>query len=759
MSTPGHRASMTAPIARDRELQDAREQLAASREILAALGRDVVDPGAVIETVLEYAARLCGAAAAQLFLLDGDVFRLSWVAGETPEEYRRYLLEHPIARNRLSTVGRAAEDKRTHQIPDVLDDADYGRPDLQRLTGFRTLLSTPMILHDDVVGVLSMWRTDVAPFDDRERALLEEFAVQGAIVLHQADLMHTLETRGAELSDKVAQLEALREVDAAVGSSLDLDEVLERIVSNAVRLTNLGFGDITLRTDGGSILEYDETSDTFGVRGTFGSSPVQLEELRAITIDRETLVGRCAQADQPLAIPDLAMVERDPFLDLVFQDGWRSVLAVPMLRSDTIIGVLMIRRRGTGEFPPDVIDLLETFAGQSALAIVNARLFRELETKTRELEIASNHKSEFLASMSHELRTPLNAVIGFSEVLLERMFGELNDRQDEYLRDIWNSGRHLLELLNEILDLSKVEAGQMVLEPNTFSVSSALDYTLAMVRERASSHAINVTVDVADDVGTIEADELRFKQVLLNLLSNAVKFTPDGGSVSVHAYREETDLVVTVTDTGVGVPPEDQQRIFESFQQGRRGPAKEEGTGLGLTLSRRIVGLFGGRMWLDSTVGEGSTFGFSIPAMPSRAVEITTEGSDGFPVVVLVEDDRASLDLMSAYLDGLPIRVASATDGAQALELIRRVRPAAVVLDLKLPLVDGWQVLAELKAAADTAAIPVIIASVVDERHRGLALGADVYLLKPVSRDDLVDALRSVGAPVDPTGSSAGESS
>ena len=164
-------------------------------------------------------------------------------------------------------------------------------------------------------------------------------------------------------------------------------------------------------------------------------------------------------------------------------------------------------------------------------------------------------------------------------------------------------------------------------------------------------------------------------------------------------------------------------------------------------------------MWLDSTVGEGSTFGFSIPAMPSRAVEITTEGSDEFPVVVLVEDDRASLDLMSAYLDGLPIRVASATDGAQALELIRRVRPAAVVLDLKLPLVDGWQVLAELKAAADTAEIPVIIASVVDERHRGLALGADVYLLKPVSREDLVDALRSVGVPVEPTGSSAGESS
>ena len=731
----------------DRELHDAREQLAASREILAALGRDVSNPGAVLDTVLEYAARLCGAAAAQLFLRDGDVFRLSRVSGETPEDYRRYLVAHPIARNRLSTVGRAAEDMRTHQIPDVLADEDYGRLDLQRLTGFRTLLSTPMILQDEVVGVLAMWRTDVAPFDEGERQLLEEFAVQGAIVLRQVDLMRDLESRGAELSDKVEQLEALREVDEAVGSSLDLDEVLERIVTNAVRLTNLGFGDITLSTDGGSILEYDEATDSLHVRGKYGSSPSLWERLRDITIDRKSsLIGQTALADQPLEISDLASAERDEFLDTVFQDGWRSVLALPMIGGDVIIGVLVIRRRGTGNFPPDVIELLETFASQSAVAIVNARLYRELETQSRELSIASNHKSEFLASMSHELRTPLNAVIGFSEVLLERMFGEINERQEEYLRDIWNSGRHLLELLNEILDLSKVEAGQMVLEPSTFSVRSALEYTLAMVRERAASHAIKISVDFADEVGEIEADELRFKQVVLNLLSNAVKFTPDGGSVSVRAYREGTDLVVTVTDTGIGVPPEDQERIFDSFQQGGRGPAKEEGTGLGLTLSRRIVGLFGGRMWLESTVGVGSTFGFAIPAVSRPTDAITAHLQGEFPVVVLVDDDRASLDLMSAYLDHAPVQVVRATDGVSALELIRKVLPAAVVLEIKLPRLDGWHVLAELKAADDTAAIPVVIASVVDDRPHGQALGAAVQLLKPVSRDDLIDALRGVGA-------------
>ncbi len=362
----------------------------------------------------------------------------------------------------------------------MLKDADYGRLDLQRSTGFRTLLSTPMILQDEVVGVLSMWRTDVAPFDDRERELLEEFAVQGAIVLRQVDLMRALESRGAELANKVAQLEALREVDEAVGSSLDLDEVLERDrqqrrAADQSRLRR-HHAEHRRRIDPG-VRRVRPTRSTSAA--AVGSSP-RPAGAAAGHHDRPRIdPGGSSRARPPdrCEVPDLAHAELDPHLDILFRDGWRSVLAVPMLRGDKMIGVLVIRRRGTGKFPPDVIELLETFASQSALAIVNARLFRELETKTSELEIASHHKSEFLASMSHELRTPLNAVIGFSEVLLDRMFGEINERQDEYLRDIWNSGRHLLELLNEILDLSKVEAGQMVLEPSTFSVSSAFEYT------------------------------------------------------------------------------------------------------------------------------------------------------------------------------------------------------------------------------------------------------------------------------------------
>jgi signal transduction histidine kinase len=395
--------------------------------------------------------------------------------------------------------------------------------------------------------------------------------------------MRALENRQQELGHKVEQLEALGEISQAVSSSLDLDEVLDRIVTHAVLVSG---------TDGGSMLELSD--NRFYVRRAYGTSPELLERLRTTRIDIEgTLIGRAATHGRPLQVGELREAPADPYLRVLRDAGWRSMIAVPMLREGRIVGALVVSRKTPGMFSEEICELLQTFASQSAMALLNARLFRELEQKSAELETASRHKSEFLASMSHELRTPLNAVIGFSEVLLERMFGDLNARQEEYLRDIWDSGRHLLDLLNDILDLSKVEAGRMQLERSTFSVSEVLDSCLSQVRTRAEQKGVVLQREVAENVGYLDADELRFKQVLLNLLSNAVKFTPHDGTVTVRVTADADHVTVSVADTGIGVAAEDRERIFESFQQGGRAPAQQEGTGLGLTVvetDRRTAG-------------------------------------------------------------------------------------------------------------------------------------------------------------------------
>ena len=297
---------------------------------------------------------------------------------------------------------------------------------------------------------------------------------------------------------------------------------------------------------------------------------------------------------------------------ILIKHGYRSLLAVPLLRENHLLGGLVVNRKSAGEFSPEVIDLMKTFATQSALAIQNARLFREIEVKSRQLEIASQHKSEFLANMSHELRTPLNAIIGFSEVLSERLFGEMNDKQTEYVNDITESGRHLLLLINDILDLSKIEAGRMELDVAEFNVATAIGNTLALVRERAQRRGIALQCTVDENVA-IRADERKVKQVLLNLLSNALKFTPEGGAIDIVAVAHDDRIEIAVTDTGVGIAPEDQESVFEEFRQVGVASKKIEGTGLGLAISRKFIELHGGRIWVTSRVGAGSTFTFTLP--------------------------------------------------------------------------------------------------------------------------------------------------
>ena len=454
-------------------------------------------------------------------------------------------------------------------------------------------------------------RIEIRTGDELE-ALAEQFnSMTAQLQESYATLERKVEERTRELSEALEKLRALGEVGRAVSSTLDLETVLTTIVSRANQLSG---------TDAGAIYEYDEQAEEFYLRATQNLEQEFVELLRETPILKgEGVTGQMAETREPTQIPDILQEGayqsrlRDPLIRL----GYRALLAVPLLREDRIIGGLVVNRKIPGEFSPEVVELLRTFATQSALALQNARLFQEIEEKSRQLEVANRHKSEFLAHMSHELRTPLNAIIGFSEALVERMFGELNAKQDEYLKDIFASGRHLLSLINDILDLSKIEAGKMELELARFDLPAAIENALILVKGRAANHSIALGLEVDHRLREFVADERKLKQVLVNLLSNAVKFTPEGGRVEVRAASANRGVEISVSDTGIGIAAEDHELIFEEFRQvGSDYARKREGTGLGLSLTKRLVELHGGRIWVKSEVGKGSTFSFTLPERP-----------------------------------------------------------------------------------------------------------------------------------------------
>ncbi len=428
-----------------------------------------------------------------------------------------------------------------------------------------------------------------------------------------AGLERKVEERTREINEALRQQTATAEVLKAISrSTMDLDAVLQILMDNATRLCNAVNG-VMLRPDA------DGNFVPTVAHGYPEGSPV-LAELHRNPLRPGTgsATGRALLEKRTIHIEDVLAEAGYERHDTARLGAYRTLLAVPMLRGNEPIGVISMSRGAQVEpFTAKQLELVTTFADQAVIAIENVRLFNEIQDKSRQLEVAGKHKSEFLANMSHELRTPLNAIIGFSEVLIEKMFGELNAKQEDYLKDIYTSGKHLLSLINDILDLSKIEAGRMDLEPSGFDVPNALANALTLIRERATRHNIALDLQVDPQMGEIRADERKFKQILLNLLSNAVKFTPDGGRVELRAKKAGGTLEVCVHDTGIGIAPEDQQAVFEEFRQvGRHYTSKNEGTGLGLALTKRFVELHGGRLWLESEPGKGSTFTFTIPSEP-----------------------------------------------------------------------------------------------------------------------------------------------
>jgi len=427
---------------------------------------------------------------------------------------------------------------------------------------------------------------------------------------HSRTLEQKVEVRTRELARSVEELKALGEVSQVVSSTLDLETVLTSIVRHAVKLS---------KTDAGTIYELDEAERVFVPRINYGVSPEFIEALREsrLRVGDKTVIGQAAIKRAPDQVPDLVKVPDCP-LSYVQKPGFRALLAVPLLREDRLIGALIVRRKAAGEFPPPVVDLLQTFAAQSVLAIHNARLFHEIEEKGHELEIANKHKSEFLANMSHELRTPLNAILGYTELILDNIYGDVPEKIQEILERLEKNGRHLLSLINDVLDLSKIEAGRLTLSLNEYSMGEVIQTVITSVEALAAEKKLELKVMVPTDLTTGKGDEQRIAQVILNLLGNAIKFTEEG-EVRVEATVSNETFIVSVSDTGPGLSEADQKTIFEEFQQVDGSSTREKGgTGLGLSIAKRIVEMHGGRIWVESTHGKGSTFRFTLPVRAER---------------------------------------------------------------------------------------------------------------------------------------------
>jgi len=579
------------------ETNEALAQQRASGEVLSAISSSIADTKPVFDVILQSCERLFMGRSVGINLVGDDgLVRLGAYHGPGRVELERILAEG-------TGIGAAIRERRIVHFPDIEHDEGASERTRRacRAIGVKGVVFAPMLWEGKGIGVIFVGRDYAGPFSEKEIALLRTFADQAVIAIQNARLFN-------ETNEALDQQRASGEVLAAISSSIaDTAPVFEKILASCERLFAGKTGQINVVGDDGNIR----------LAAYHGAGLEEMTKHFPFPLDGTSGTGLAIERRAVLHYPD---IERETDVPWRARRGWtvqglRSVIVAPMLWEGRGVGSISVGRDVAGPFSDKDIALLRTFADQAAIAIQNARLFREIQQKSAQLEVANQHKSEFLANMSHELRTPLNAIIGFSEVLLERMFGELNEKQDDYLKDIHSSGKHLLTLINDILDLSKVEAGRMELEPSTFDLPSAIGNAMTLIRERAQRHGIALTVAVEPGIAEVVADERKLKQILLNLLTNAVKFTPDGGRIDVSARRDAAGILIAVRDTGIGIAPEDQDAVFDAFRQvGKHYTNKQEGTGLGLTLTRKFVELHGGRIWLESTPGKGSTFSFTIPA-------------------------------------------------------------------------------------------------------------------------------------------------
>jgi GAF domain-containing protein/CheY-like chemotaxis protein/HAMP domain-containing protein len=728
---------------RRRELTESLEQQTATSDVLQVISSSPGDLEPVFDAMLENAVRICHATFGGIYRIENDTVRLVATHKDVPAAYAQARRFEPFRPSPKHYFGRMIAARTVLHITDTAAEPGYleHRPEYVAavdLGGVRTFMAVPMLKENEPIGAFLLARQEIRPFTDKQIALVTSFANQAVIAIENTRLLMELRQRTDELGRSVGELRALGEVSQAVNSTLELETVLSTIVTKAVQLSN---------TEAGAIYVLDEHDREFHLRATYGMDRDLIDALsrRHIGFD-ETNVTVAVANREPIQVADLRDDPPSELNDLILRAGYRARLMAPLFRGADIVGLLVVRRRTPGAFPQNTVDLIKTFAAQSVLAIQNARLFHEIDEKSRELEVAGQHKSQFLANMSHELRTPLNAIIGYSEILQEEAADAGQNEIVPDLKKIEGAGRHLLGLINDILDLSKVEAGRMEVFLEDVELVPLLEEARALIVPLAEKNGNVLDLKLAEDIGTIHTDRTKLKQSLLNVLSNGSKFTENGRlTLAAERFADNTGRPMVrfaISDTGIGMTEEQLGRLFQAFSQADASTTKKYGgTGLGLAISRQFCQLLGGDITVTSRPGEGSTFTIILPTRsdgpaqikPADAPRIAAE-VNGVATVLIVDDDPAARELLTASLKGTGYRLVHASSGTEALALARTVRPDAITLDVMMPKPDGWDVLTALKADADLYDIPVIIVTMAPDRGIGLSLGAVDVLTKPVDR-------------------------
>ena len=597
---------------RTRDLQESLEYQTATSDVLKVISRSGAELEPVLDTLVETAARICRAESGFIFRLHDGLCRMVASFG-IPVEYKDFQARNPIAPGRGTLAGRTALERRAVHIEDAAVDPEYTRAEAVQLGRQRTMLGVPLVREDALIGVITLARSRVEPFTEKQIALVATFADQAVIAIENARLFNELRERTAELGRSVEELKMLSEVGQAVSSTLDLRSVLSTIFTSSLGVT---------WANAGAIFSYSRAERAFRLVEAVGWDEALTRSVGGLRLaETETAMGEAVARRMPVQLADTAQRASNPLRDLTLAAGFHSALIVPLVGAERILGAILLMRQEMGEFPPETVRLMQTLASQSVLAIQNARLFREIAEKSEELALASQHKSQFLANMSHELRTPLNAILGYAELLVDGIYGQLPDRPKGVLERIQNNGRHLLALINDVLDLAKIEAGQLTLTLEDYALAEVVRSVVTATEPLATAKGLKFATGLQDNMPMAHGDARRVSQVLLNLVGNAIKFTEEG-EVEIRAASANGQFTLTVRDTGPGIADADQERIFGEFQQiDNSNTRKKGGTGLGLAISKRMVELQGGTISVESVLGHGSTFRVVLPVHVDEMME------------------------------------------------------------------------------------------------------------------------------------------